>query len=1421
TLAAGNVGGTDESTWLETSILSSALVAGTNTVAVEVHQEYSGSSDMSFALAVLGVDDQQTPNVRRGPYLQLGTPTSVVVRWRTDLPSASRVRYGTTAGNLTSFVDDGTVTTDHSVTLTGLSPYTKYYYSIGTPTATIAGDSSYTFHTAPQVGTAVPTQIWVLGDSGTGDGSARAVRNAYYNFAGSNSTNLWLMLGDNAYDYGTDAEYQLGVFDMYPEMLRSSVLWPTIGNHDTAGSYVYSPSIPYYDIFTLPTRGEAGGVASGSESYYSFDYGNIHFVCLDSMTSDRSSTGPMLTWLRNDLASTRQPWIIAFWHHPPYSKGGHDSDVVTPLIDMRRNALPILEEAGVDLVLSGHSHSYERSYLIDSHYGYSNTFVSSMKRNGGDGRVDGNGAYRKSSPTGSHEGAVYAVAGSSGMASGNGPLNHPAMYISLMNLGSMVLEIRGNTLDAKFLRENGVVADSFRIVKGAPTTPPAAPTSNLVTATTDKSITLRWNDNASDEDGFRVERCSGTACTNFAQVGETTVNTTTYTDGNLSASTLYRYRVSAYNAAGASSPTNVAESTTHAAQAAPAAPASLTATATSTSQISLAWTDTANNEEGMQVERCTGAACTDFTLLAVLPANTAAFNDSSLNASTLYRYRVFAFNATGPSTFSNVAEATTQTPITTPNAPSSLTATAVSTTQINLAWTDGSANETGFRIERCSGASCTTFVQIAETPSDATSYSDATLAHSTLYRYRVLAYNTAGAAPSNVAEATTQAHVATPGAPGNLTATATSSSQISLAWADNSGNEDGFRVERCDDLGCTNFLPVAQTAANATTFVDSALRSSTLYRYRVQSFNSAGATPSNIAEATTPVQPTAPATANALTATAFSSSQIRLNWNDVSSNEDGFRIERCSGASCTAFAVVGQTAANATTFSDTGLTGATLYRYRVIAFNSVGGAPSNVAEATTPAEVTTPAAPSALSATATSASQISLAWTDASGNEDGFRVERCAGAGCTNFAQIAQTLANVNSYGDTQLSGSTIYRYRVLAYNSAGAAASNVAEATTPAAVTIPAAAANVIATSISASQINLTWSDSSANEDGFRIERCTGAGCTSFTLIAQPAANATSYSNTGLAASTVYRYRVVAFNSAGGNPSSVAEATTKAAMPAPAAPTNLSATISGTNVVLRWVDASTNEEGFRIERCTGAACTNFTLIAQVGANSSGYSNPGVAASTTYRYRVNAFNAGGSSPYSNIVDVTTPAPAPAAPTSLAVTAMTSTYVSLGWTDASTNETGFRVQRCTGASCTGFVQIAEVGANVTAYRDSTVSASTVYRYRVFAFNNTGNSTSSNIIQITTPAPTTPAAPTALNSTVTSGSSLTLSWTDNATNESGFGLERCAGSSCTNFTQFAQVGANVSSFNVTGLHRNTYYRFRVRAFNAAGGSAYTNV
>jgi hypothetical protein len=499
----------------------------------------------------------------------------------------------------------------------------------------------------------------VLGDSGTANTDAQAVRNAYLNFTGSTVTNLWLMLGDNAYENGTDSEFQAAVFDMYPTILRQSVLWPALGNHDTAQSSNPPASLPYFAMFTLPTNAEAGGMASGTEKYYSFDYGNIHFICLDSMTSDRSASGPMATWLRADLASSTRQWTIAFWHHPPYSKGSHDSDTDPILAEMRQNFLPILEDAGVDLVLSGHSHSYERSYLIDGHYGVSSTFTNAMKKDGGSGRADGTGAYSK--PTlgpGSHEGAVYAVAGSSGQISG-GTLNHPAMFISLNNLGSMVLDINGSTLDAKFLRENGAIADYFRIVKGtvAPV-PPAAPTNLTATTFSSSQINLSWTDNANNENGFKVEQSTDGIA--FTQIAMLASNTVSFSVTGLAASTTYQYRVVSFNDAGNSSFSNTASATTSAAPPVlPAAPSALTAAAISSTRINLAWTDNSSNESGFKIERCKNPNCTNFAQIAQVGANVTTFADTTVTKNTAYSYRVRAFNAGGNSSYSNTASTKT------------------------------------------------------------------------------------------------------------------------------------------------------------------------------------------------------------------------------------------------------------------------------------------------------------------------------------------------------------------------------------------------------------------------------------------------------------------------------------------------------------------------------------------------------------------------------------------------------------------------------------------------------------------------------------------------------------------------------------------------------------------------------------------
>jgi hypothetical protein len=409
--------------------------------------------------------------VTRGPYLQRATPFGVTVRWRTDVATDSVVRYGPSPGSLGSQGSNPAVSTEHEVVLSSLTPATPYFYSVGSSSQTLAGDdANHHFRTSPTPGTRTPLRVWVIGDSGTANASAAAVRDAYLAFPGAGDTDLWLMLGDNAYPSGTDLEYQAAVFAMYPSLLRTTPLWSTFGNHDDVSASSSTQTGPYYDIFTLPRLGEAGGAASGTEAYYSFDFANVHFVCLDSSGSPRTPGSAMLTWLQNDLLATTQDWVIAFWHHPPYSKGSHNSDAEIQLIEMRQYALPILEAGGVDLVLTGHSHSYERSILLDGHYGLSTSLLPSMILDGGDGDPASDGAYEKpqlgASP---HDGAVHAVAGSSGQISG-GLLNHPVMVRSLNVLGSLVIDVDGSELDARFLDAAGVVRDTFALHKPAPGT---------------------------------------------------------------------------------------------------------------------------------------------------------------------------------------------------------------------------------------------------------------------------------------------------------------------------------------------------------------------------------------------------------------------------------------------------------------------------------------------------------------------------------------------------------------------------------------------------------------------------------------------------------------------------------------------------------------------------------------------------------------------------------------------------------------------------------------------------------------------------------------------------------------------------------------------------------------------------------------
>ncbi len=456
-------------------------------------------STLIFMAQAAGASDH--PRFARAPYLQFATPNSIHVVWRTEGPILPVVRFGEKPDSLTergsevvtraSLGAEGKTipprwlplrteanlklpklhsaavgTFQYEVKLTGLKPATRYYYTVMDGDHPLTSqDPSYSFVTPPPVGTAKRVRFWALGDSGTGRRAQASVHNAMREAVRRDEQPLdfWLHLGDMAYSTGRDVEFQSRFFESYDLTLRSSVCWPTMGNHEGATSKGTTGIGPYYDAYVVPTRGEAGGVPSGTEAYYAFDYANVHFVCLDSHDLERKPSSAMAKWLKADLEKTSADWVIAFWHHPPYTKGSHDSDKEKDLTEMREMIMPLVDSGGVDLVLTGHSHVYERSMLIDGYYA-TPTVAENVVLDDGDGDPAGDGAYRKSQGIHPHQGTVQIVAGHGGANLGRkGTI--PFMRKTLVEHGSVLIDIYGDTLTATMVNLNGSTRDVFSMVK--------------------------------------------------------------------------------------------------------------------------------------------------------------------------------------------------------------------------------------------------------------------------------------------------------------------------------------------------------------------------------------------------------------------------------------------------------------------------------------------------------------------------------------------------------------------------------------------------------------------------------------------------------------------------------------------------------------------------------------------------------------------------------------------------------------------------------------------------------------------------------------------------------------------------------------------------------------------------------------------
>ncbi len=436
--------------------------------------------------------DAQAAELRRAPYLQGQRPDGITIRWRTDatVRHSSILRYGRDFNRL----DQALAATEFSVhypgvrdwqaRLEGLEPDSTYYYSVEADGATLCGaDAQHRFRTAPAPGAARRMRFLLLGDCGSNrpreddlasalaaDGPADPirVRNGFRKFNADRDLDGIILLGDNAYPLGTDEMYQAALFQVYADELRHTPLWPCTGNHDIDGAYTH--------LFTADRSGRPGGAASKGALYYSVDLGNLHLMVFDPWISWwQESTNPdhpawrkQFEWIRENLRTADNEWLVAVNHFPMYCAGNYRSDDGL-LADLRKRMVPLFDEAGVDLAVAGHDHTYQRSRLIAGHLGGADTFSAEAHLMAeGDGRDAP--IFKEPVPGG---GTMYVVSGTAGGVRPFGNFDHPAMVTfdapegkrgGLAVPGCTVIEVDGLTLRGWQVGVDGRPLDHFTLV---------------------------------------------------------------------------------------------------------------------------------------------------------------------------------------------------------------------------------------------------------------------------------------------------------------------------------------------------------------------------------------------------------------------------------------------------------------------------------------------------------------------------------------------------------------------------------------------------------------------------------------------------------------------------------------------------------------------------------------------------------------------------------------------------------------------------------------------------------------------------------------------------------------------------------------------------------------------------------------------
>ncbi|MEX8519315.1 MAG: fibronectin type III domain-containing protein [Leptothrix sp. (in: b-proteobacteria)] len=782
---------------------------------------------------------------------------------------------------------------------------------------------------------------------------------------------------------------------------------------------------------------------------------------------------------------------------------------------------------------------------------------------------------------------------------------------------------------------------------------------------------------------------------------------------------------------------------------------------------------------------------------------------------------------------------------------------------VTLAWTDTSSTEYKFDILRATvpaRGAVAAYTTVGSAPANGGSFFDTSALPSTAYTYQVVAVGANGSsAVSNTATVTTP--IAPPLAPTTVIAKQTLGTAISVSWLDTSNNETAFQVQSSVDGGVTwTALPnVTRTAAQGTSVGTTVTATTTgvlgsTYLFRVAAQDAGGASAWAVSAPLIMIAP--PVAPTSVSAAITTGTTVGINWVDASTTETAFVVQRATVSAAgvvgafatltggTVTSATGAATGTALSFLDTTAVNGVTYQYCVAAQN-VGGNSACTASANVPIMIV-PVAPSGVVATATGAS-VAIKWVDNSTDETSFVVTGSVDGGAPVAVGTVAVRAGTAGTTGTTINLAPAYAAKmggtwVFSVVAIGPGGTSAAAASAPVVVAgVPAAPTALTGVAFSGTQVNLSWTNSSTVETGFVVQRATVAAngtvgafatVTGGTLASTAALGAAvTFSDTTAVNGTTYQYRVAATNASGS--STYVTSANVAVMFVPTAPTLVNAVATGSSVAISWTDNSTDETSFVVTGSLngGAAVAVGTLTVPAGAARTGTGTvvnlPAYNAfGGTWVFSVVAVGPGGTSAAATSAPVVVTAPPVLDPGAVTATIASATQVTVGWTDLSTNETSFTVQRATvtGGVVGAFATVGTVARTGTAttgtgtavsFNDTTVVFGTTYVYQVQAASATALS---NFVQSAQVALTV-GAPTGVTVVPATINTARLSWVDGGALETGYKVERSIDGGLT-WTVLTTTAANATTYTATGLAAGTVYQFRVTGVRVAGAVTYSS-